>query len=385
ININPKQSSASVVVRLKNNAGLSEQQLSGIRHIVLTAVEGLTEENITITDGAGNLLETGSLPEDTISLERNKLNFKKEVEDTIRSEVGKMFVPIYSEKGFNVSVSSVLNYDKEVSEDTKYTPSNDNGSGMVEHEDTKNNSGTDGTIAGGVGVDPNAGDDNPTGTAGMGGAWSNSENSTSYLVNTLKKQTEKQGYTVEDLTVSVMIYTELLSDEDIAKYTTAVARAAGITEDFVSVMNAPKGFEEASKTPTAYPFGMSRTQFFMYIITLVMVIIFFMVLYANVSKRAKKKRKRYERMAYELATNVQGGSVEDKFAGQRPQPGSVASLRDSQNVETKESAVRREIADFSDNSPEVVAQLLKSWLREESDGNGGSGGGSRSSGKSGGK
>lgn len=36
-------------------------------------------------------------------------------------------------------------------------------------------------------------------------------------------------------------------------------------------------------------------------------------------------------------------------------------------VETKETAIKREIKDFTNNHPEIAAQLLASWLKGEDD------------------
>ena len=376
INVNAKPSKASVVLKLKNGVTLSNGQLNGIKHIVLTSVSGLTDENISITDGTGKLLIVGDQGDDVVAIERNKLQYKQEFENVIRNEVLNLLVPAYSDDGVKVSVNAVLNYDKQVSEDTKYTPSHDDGSGMVQHEDNKNSSGTNGTSGGIVGVEPNADGTYPTGTTGDNGAWSDSENSTSYLVNTLKQQTEKQGYYVDGLTVSVMVYTELLSDGDKATLQTAVAKAAGIKEEFVSITNLRK-FDGNSQTNAnvGFPFGWTRAQFFIFVASLLVAIIIFTALYISVSKRARRKRRYLDRQMLAVAQAAgDSGQVEGFFnAGQeKREEFEIASLSENAGVETKEAAVRREIGDFAQNSPEIVAQLLKSWLREESDDDGGS-------------
>ena len=45
-------------------------------------------------------------------------------------------------------------------------------------------------------------------------------------------------------------------------------------------------------------------------------------------------------------------------------PVEVPSLLDS-GEETKETVIRREISEFAKNSPDIVAQLLKNWMKEE--------------------
>ena len=45
-------------------------------------------------------------------------------------------------------------------------------------------------------------------------------------------------------------------------------------------------------------------------------------------------------------------------------PVEVPSLLDA-GEETKETVIRREISDFAKNSPDIVAQLLKNWMKDE--------------------
>ncbi|MDR4498656.1 MAG: flagellar M-ring protein FliF [Candidatus Scalindua sp.] len=73
-------STASVVIKARNNQRLSVSQISGITHLVSSSVEGLRPENVTITDSLGNLLSrTG---DSTVSgLMMNQLDFKKNIED----------------------------------------------------------------------------------------------------------------------------------------------------------------------------------------------------------------------------------------------------------------------------------------------------------------
>ena len=384
ISVNSQPSSASVKLTLRNNGALSDAQINGITKIIMTAVPGLTEENIAITDNTGKLLVEGAGSDGgDITVERNKLRFKQEYQDAIKSEVMNLLADAYGEDNVKISVNANLNYDKQVSEDTKYTPSHDDGSGMIQHEDNKNSSGTAGTSGGVVGVETNAEDTYPTGTESEAGVWSNSESSTSYLINTLKQQTEKQGYYVEDLTVSVIIYTDYLSDDIKSGLVTAVARATSVNEQFVSVMNLQKTGDKSDVFDTSsYPFGWSRQVYLIVMALDVAMIILFTFVYVSVSGKAKKKRRFIEKQTYLVAQAAgESGEVQGHFNNKKHPEGEdyeLESLMNGEAKETKQAAVRREIADFAHSSPEIVAQLLKSWLREEEARNGGSSSGSSS-------
>ena len=73
----------------------------------------------------------------------------------------------------------------------------------------------------------------------------NSSSSTEYLVNEFSEQVQKDGYEINDITVSVMIGKPDLADQDLQKYKQAVAFAAGISQDKISVTAAQ--FADSSK------------------------------------------------------------------------------------------------------------------------------------------
>jgi len=385
ITVNAQPSTASVVLHLKDGVELKDKQIKGIRYVVMKAVPNLTEENITITDGSGNLLveksDDSQSGTEMVALERNKLLFKQQFQETIKNAVLEQLVPAFGQDGVTVAVNANLDYDKKVSENTTYTPSHEDGSGMIQNQEKSNASGTNGTNGGVVGTETNADDTYPTQSDNTTGAWSETKESTNYLVNTLKQQIESQGFDIEKISVSVMVYTDTLSEDNKTMIAQNVANAAGTDVEFVSIGNLPKFGTQPGQTQASalYPFGWSRQQYIIFLMGLVILILAFTAMYIFVSMKAKHKRREIDRLIAEAAQRAgESGQVDGFFHGGAED---VASLTEAAQVETKEAAVRREIGEFAQNSPEIVAQLLKSWIREEADNNGGSS--SSSSGKRG--
>lgn len=376
INVNKQPPTASVVLHLKGNTSLSDDQISGITNIVLNSVSGLSEGNVSITDGTGRVLAVGmDSAADEIVRDRNKLRFKNDLENGIKQSIYEMLLPAYTEKGVRVAVNAVLNYDEQFSDDTEYTPSHDDGSGMLQHKDEEHaNSGTD-PEGGVVGVEPNA-DTYPTGTVnGDGSGWYSDATSETYLVNTLKTQTKKSGYTIDQLTVSVMIYKEYVSDDERAAVISTVAGAAGVDPRFVSVGNIPRYEDVLEKPVLGYPFGLSTLQYYVVLGVLLILIIVFIFLYIMVSGKAKRKRRKLERAYMEATAAAAAQNMKNEEGGRfsavvGDKDFKLPSLQEAANVETKEAAVRREIGSFADSSPDMVAQLLRNWIREDADKNG---------------
>lgn len=369
VGTNKQLPSASVVLQLMPGRELSTSQVRGIQHLVLTCSPGFTEENITITDGTGALLFTEETSPDTMKLEQQKLRFKQDFENILRDKAMTILIPSYGEGGVSVAVTANLNFDKKVSENTEYTPSRTDPEtgdeqGMLQHRDDSATQGGTGEDGGVVGIEPNADDTYPTGTVEGESFWYSSDDSETYLVNTLKEQVEKAGYSIDGLSCAVVIYQDYISDNVREQVQNAVAMATNINPDYVSVANLTK--LEDTILPAAaedtYLFGLTLVQLLIAAGILLLLIIIMIIVFAAASRRAKKRRKALEKQIQEAARAGENGVTMGYFGGTGEKI-SVASLTEDRH--TMEDAVREEIGNFAEHSPEIVAQLLKTWIKED--------------------
>lgn len=369
-----KYPTASVTVYLEKNATLSNEQIQGITHIVQMSYAGLTEENISITDGFGIPQIAGETSIDVVADVTRKLAFKTNLENTIKNKILDLLVPVYSEDGVSVAVNMVLNFDAKVSENTDYSADGTGNTGVLQHGDATNASGNTTADGGVVGVEGNADDTYPTGDTNGNGAWSESSVSNTYLVDTYKEQVEKNGYTIDSLSIAVVIYTDYISEAQRMDLVNLVAKAGSINptvaEDVVAVTNFPK-FDENPDLEPAVPTYILGLTFNQLVIAGAILLILLIVLIAALvitSKNSKSKRIKFERQVLAASAaeddddeivdtftiSLNGGSIE------------VPSLS-GETADTKETIIRREIKDFAKNSPDIVAQLLKNWMKEEED------------------
>lgn len=368
ISTNQKEASASVVVHLKPGVTLSSNQISGITHTVMKSISGLKEDNVSVVDQNANLLVGGNNGTDSVVVETQRLQFKKSFEAQLQNEVRKLLTPSYGDSGMNISVNAVFNYDKKLSQNTKYTPSvGDNG--VIQHQDESKTENTDGSSGGAVGVDPNADPGTyPTqnGTS-SNGTWSESSKSTSYLVNELKEQSEKNGVYVDKVTVSVVLYKDSLASTEKEKVMNIVANSTGTLPEFVSIENLPSLNEikpgDTKTNSNGVLLGLSLTQLIIYgAIAVVAILLFFIIIAMVFGRKGKKAQK---------GKNVKNGKQKLAMAGvaqiEEEAPQIDIKKLTGKQPETKEAAIRHEIGDFAKSSPEIAAQLLKSWIREEGD------------------
>lgn len=365
---------AGVKVKLDGIEKLSNKQITGIKNLVKTTVVGLTDENIEIVDNYGipqiiNL----EADYDRILEETKKFAFKTRMEESIEEKILSQLLPAYGDDGATVAVNMVLNFDSRVQENVDYRPEGQGTTGVLSHADGSDASGGN-TVAGGVvGVEGNAEDTYPTGDTNGYGPWNENSFSNTYLVDTFKEQIEKDGYEIEDLSVSVVVYTDYLAETLRLGLVDMAGKAASIRpefyDDLVSVISLPKytDITEPVVAEPTYLFGLTFNQLVLVGAILLILLIVLFVVMAIISGNAKKQRKEFEKQIIETSglVGVDGEEPVDMFVLTDPDTGvEVPSLTDEQ-IETKEVVIRREITEFASHSPEIVAQLLKSWIKNE--------------------
>ncbi len=377
---------ASVVVYLKEGVVLTNDQIIGINHIVSSSIVDLTEENVSIMDGAGNPLNIFTAEElaemESAGDQDKLLAYKKDFEGIIKDEIMNLLINSYGEDGVNVAVNATLDFDKSVSENTEYTPSVDD-SGMVEYEEDYQASG-EGVTPGGdtVGVEPNADGTFPTGTTGDTTTnWSEQSSSTSYLVNTLKTQTEKAGYNVERVSVSVVVYTDILTEAERVTIQGLAANAAGTAVEFVSVGSLPKFEDRLEPVDPDDPtepgdqtgeddeevpvlLGLSLMQILVIGGIIILIIIIIIIILLIRKRKKKKEREKQLRLEQEEAERLMLEEQARQEAERIALEAEVHKLGEEE-TETKEAMIRREIEEFITGSPEIAATLLKNWIRED--------------------
>ena len=376
ITANRELPTASVVVYLDGINWLSNAQIDCIKSLVKNSVTGLTYDNVVIVDGDGTPQyprdESGKI-EDKLFEETRRLALRRNIEDGIREKVLALLLPAYGEDGASVAVNLVLNFDPVVSETTEYTPVEGTNTGVLQHADGSNAYGGTTVDGGVVGVEYNADDTYPTGEVDGRGDWGENSFSNTYLVSTYKEQMEKDGYVIEDLTISAVVYTDYLSEDTRRGLVDAVAKAGGINaqyaEDLVSVINLAKYVDpnDVEVVKPTYLFGLTFDQLILVGAIVIILILVILIALAILSGNAKKKRKAFEQQIIETTglSLADGEEPVDMFVlTDSEELGMIPGLTDEE-VETKEVVIRREIADFAKNSPEIVAQLLKNWIKNE--------------------
>lgn len=398
ISTDEKHASASVVLHLRNES-LPSDVIDGIYNLVKTSVPGLERDYITITDGTGKQLFADLGSDDTeidpalegsslVQLYYKRLEYQQKLQNILKEELSGMFDGVY--KKFNVGVNLILNYNDEVKESTEYTPSVDeegNRGGMVSNETYEATSGGTALEGGVVGttVDSDISPDYPTVTADAGDEfYYRSAKTINYLVNEEKTQIAKDGYSIENLSASVIVDGPTMTEAEVEAWQKLIASAIGAKPENVSFVSTTWSLENSNDIGGGtFVVNNNRNTLIFIIIALGALLIILLILALMTAGSKKRRNIKAQRQAIAQGmVSVQGGSSDSismsgdgavtgvettgAVSGSQPfDPADLPSLNDQEANETREVVLKREIRDFSKNNPEIVAQLIRSWMKNE--------------------
>lgn len=193
---------ASIVLKLRPGARLNESQVSGITHLVASAVENLSKENITVIDTHGNLL---SVPGQDIYLSDTQLKFKRNIEAELQSKVQEMLDKVLGPNKSTVQIAAEIELNTTETSSETYDPDKT----VVKTEKSTDYSSKGGTTPSGVpGIATNI-TPNPQ-IGGNQGEYKGSDSSTEYEVSkTVQKVLQPPGK-IKTISVAVVVDNKII-------------------------------------------------------------------------------------------------------------------------------------------------------------------------------
>lgn len=383
------ESQCAVFLQLRNDAEqLTNAEVRAIYRGVTTSVEGLTNENVSVMDSKMNSyewvdpeLDNVDKDEDKsgVDVARKRLEFEQEFVQVLKDGLGEMFTKIYGDNGFAFNVSARLNYDAKDVESTQYEPVDGTTAGVINHQDQVNEGGQLDADGGIVGVTPN-GDvspDYPTYTGLEDGqTFYYNKNEIQYSVSNIKETVKKDGYSIDALTVGLVVNQTNMTQAERQALQEIVANAAGTTTDYVSVYNLPFILGSSNNGTTGDsglqiitpPVDTFRNTLLYVVVGLGVLLILLLIITLMMGHSRKKKIRRRQEAA--LAAAAQGGNAQAGGSTSQEQEApeevdfNIASLTEEAAKESRETILKREISDFSKTNPEIVAQIIKNMMRD---------------------
>jgi len=389
--ISDSRDEASASVMLQLDHALTAEAIEGVYNLVRRSVRGLEEENITVTDGTGSILTAESVldnmqTEDEVVLYRKRLDFQNKIAAILDEKLGELFGGAFND--YKVAVDVRLNYDPTVKQITEYTPSVDsegNRGGMVDQEEYVSAGGGNAAEGGLVGttVDADISPDYPTLRIGEGDEfYYETQKSIHYLVNEEITQIEKDGYSYDNISASVIVDddAENITQADTERWEKFIATAIGTTADKVSfmAMNFRLDRTGGESAGDGSVIVQGNRNMLVFIIIALGILLIILLVVALLAAGSSKKRVRARRAAAVAAASGHGPAVagsikydEEEMARRATMPPDedyeyeLQSLSSGDDETSRDALLKKEIRDFSTSNPEIVAQLIRTWMRGE--------------------
>lgn len=354
-----KPATASIMLKLKPQAKLTQQQVKGIVNLVAHSVQGLKPENITVVDSLARVLNDQSESETpplagTVAL--TQFEMTKKVQEDLQKNVQSLLDQTLGTGKAAARVNVELNFDQRTMDRQTFEPVVDD-KGIIRSSQDINESyqGNSAAAPGGV----------PGTTTNIPGYVTNNNSQSNYEkreairnyeINETKEKVVSTPGSIRRLTVAVLVDASLprAQQESLNK---TVASAIGFNSargDTIAVEPIQFSTELADKQRKEDEEYASQQQreFLMKVglAALVISIILFFVYRRYARRRAEEEAALLESIALEA----------------QPMADVAETLDDAVDAEEQERVEQRmTVEKFAKSRPEDVAQILKVWLAEE--------------------
>lgn len=382
----------SVVLKLRSDDELTNAEVRAIFRLIETSVENLTIDNISVTDTLGRSYmwiseeeeKNGEKDASGVSVARKRQQFALEMQNALTNNLKDSLATVYGDKNYTVNVSAILNYDKKNVVSTEYEPVPGTDHGVVDREQhivgSDNLENRDDIVGTGPNAD-NSPADYPT-IDGLvdGESYFYRKDDTQYDVTNIKTTIEKDGYSIDRLTVGVAINRTNLTEGERDQIREWVAAAAGTDVANVAVHN--EAFALTTNTGTTVgdgsghgiwtrPVDSFRNTLLFIVIGLGVLLVLLLIasLFVSKSRKRKIRRTQEQALAAAQAAAAEGGygAYGNGYDGEAPQEVdfNIASLTEEAGKDSRETILKREIAEFAKTNPDIVASIIKNMLRDE--------------------
>ncbi|MDA8164237.1 MAG: flagellar basal-body MS-ring/collar protein FliF [Desulfobacteraceae bacterium] len=213
-----KPTTASVSVRLRGRETLSKMQIQSIVNLVASAVPGLTPENITVVDTAGNLLYHKDGNPDTI-MTSDQLDYELAIEETLRKKIEGLLAGAVGAEHVRARVTAELDFDRVNRTEENYDPDGKvvRSEQVITEKDTRGSNGAEGVpgakgemeaASAGTATATGAGAGADAGQGGQGAVGNSSSRNNmtrNYEISRVTKQVQQATGTIKRLSVAVMV------------------------------------------------------------------------------------------------------------------------------------------------------------------------------------
>ncbi|NLL39497.1 MAG: flagellar M-ring protein FliF [Clostridiales bacterium] len=361
---NEKQASASVLVEIKGGGTLTGSEANAIAETVAMGVPGLKKENIRIVDTNMHLysLDEDELSNSTSSVDR-QFALEKQLQEKLEQQIVNLLSPVYGMSNIKVAARVTLNFDSEIVSKVEFSPpvEGETDGIVVSMSELYENSRTG---AGGGGI-PGT-DTNGLGTVEYpytepedGELYNKVLREANYEINETRTQIEKAKGTIDDLSIAILIDSQVIEEDYTDSVENLVAKAIGVDGDFISVerlpfRNADDEMEARLAEQEKFMRALQTREIIMeilkYAILLTIVLLAFSLIKSIVKIAVAGKQEEMLLASGKTVEFIADDEMDEKYPD-------VELSAKPEEIEQLER--------FIDKDPEAVAQLLRNWLSDD--------------------
>ena len=359
---------ASVLVKTRPGTTMQPEQVRAIVNLVSASIDGLEPDKVTVADSTGKVL---SAPGDSLGTGADVRSQQvNEFQNQMRTSAQSMLDQVVGPGNSTVQVTANLNFDKTVTETTRYfTQPKIPALAETTSEETYNTPG--GSLGTGGVVGPDGQMASPFGTDGTSGTGEylkKAQTSDNAIDKTVEHREAAPGG-VSSLHVGVVLDSRSLDGIDSAQVESLVATSLGInlkrgdTVD-VTTMVFDRTAEKAAAKELAAATSADKKASQMTMLRngglILLIAIMLLLAWLKSRKRAAARAEATDYMVEQLRKDAAERATQVPL--EIPTAATIA-LESSENNMSEQ--IREEIAAMVERQPEDVAQLLRGWLVEQ--------------------
>jgi len=367
---------AAVTLTLQPGRVLDASQINAVVHLVASSVAGMSADNVTVVDQAGELLSGAGLAAQTQNT--TQLKYTQRVEKTVQQRIEQLLRPIVGQQNLRAQVTAEVNFDQQEQTDERYQPNSEPSKQAIRSAQRSQSELTAQQAEGVPGALSNQptppaqanieGDkksDASTSTPKRSPLQMNNESTVNYELDKTTRRTLLSTGGIKRLSVAVVVNYQTdkegkeaaLSTEKINQITSLVKQAMGYSEargDTVNVVNAP--FTAHEFTDDSLPWWQQPQWISLATQTLrwLVVLIITFVLYRKIVSPALRH----------LKETLNPAPIEIPQETTTVDPSLNEAARKAQLRINAEQMSQR-IRTMSENEPQVVALVIRDWMGSE--------------------
>ncbi len=341
---------ASVLVVLKPNMQLSQNQVLGIANLVAGSVGNMSLSDVKIVDQYSNVLSNEIDISKNAMVATSKLQLQQMVEKYYVSKVTGMLYNVFGYGNVAVSANVTLNWQQITEEDKTYVPADQkNNTGVLSSQEVQAGTSANGAPSGPAGASSNI---PPTYVSTVPSSTLSSYSNvvTDYDVSEIYKKivNDKSG-DLEALTMTVFLNST--NTNIIPTIKSAVANAVGASSSSIDVLAMPfnRSSEQMAQAAVLQAQNNERFRTLLTYSVIFAILLTIGIFYLSIRMRRRKQIKQVE---------MRRKKIEDEVA-------QAVQKIEAEPKNKRISELQGNVSDWVERDPEDVAQIIKIWMNKE--------------------